>query len=164
MARRLVLDPRRVQQLAKEGKLRKNERGEYVCEHNIIVRQRELTENRTTKATGLTQKQQERLEIQILREKGLALTEHRIVTQDAAIIKELAPIMVAFKASIRELQSALVDVIALSHKSYYDERQNGKEIADHELKANIQSMLARPLNDRLTTMSKDLDAWKKRKG
>lgn len=157
MARILNLDERRVQQLVKEGVLAKDARGRYDCLRNVTAYIRELQENRQGKASGLTKKREDMLDVSILREKKKALEEWGAVTQDAAIIAELVPLFAAFKSSVRELRSTLVDQILLFCKEQAEPIIDNR-IGDHDLRARIQAMLAKPLDDRLQTMSV-LNAW-----
>lgn len=163
MARRLGFkDVRRVQQLAKEGAYRKNERGEYLCEHNVIARIAELSRDRTTKASGLTKKREESIEIRNQKARMEALKEWEAMVLMDAVVKELAPVVVALKSGLRELRSAMANQVWLFVKEHAAAIVD-KQIADHEGIARVQEMLGKPMDEKLAAFARDIEAWKERK-
>ena len=165
-ARRLNLDVRRVQQLAKEGKFLKDaETHLYDCPHNVIVYTKMLQVPKRTKASGLTKKQEESLDIRNARDRAEVLREWGTVVLQAAVISELAPMIVSLKNGLREIPSIQARQVVLMVKECVDQALNGTALpGDHDLFTRTQKMLSEPQDEKLASFEKDLRAWMEGKG
>lgn len=158
MARMVNLDKRRVQQLAKEGKFFKNDVGEYDLIRNMQAYIQILQQPKRTRASGLTKKQEESLEIRNARDRVEVLRTWDEMVLRASVVRELASIVVALKSRMQELQSTMANPVVLFAREHAVPIVD-KQVQDYELMAKAQKMLAGPIRDGLDTFIRDVQAW-----
>lgn len=158
MARMVNLDKRRVQQLAKEGKFFKNDVGEYDLIRNMHAYIMILGQPKRSRASGLTKKQEESLEIRNARDRVEVLRSWDEMVLRASVVQELAPIVVALKSRMQELQSTMANPVVLFAREHAVQIVD-KQVQDYELMAKAQKMLAAPIRDGLDTFIRDVQAW-----
>jgi hypothetical protein len=159
VARRLNLDKRRVQQLAKEWPGAKNDRGEYVCPVMVGRYSRLLQSPKRGRASGLVKKQEESLEIRNARDRADVLAEWGEMVQRQAVIEELAPLFLSVRNGMRQMANALSNEIMLFVKEHAEKLANGEELRDYEITIRAQKMLFARINDNLSTFSDGVAAW-----
>lgn len=160
MAQRLGLDSaRRVQQLAKDGTLRKNERGEYDCPYNVAAYIRVIRTTKPTKRTNLAKKQEESLDIRNARDRMEVLAEWETMVLQKAVVEELAPVFLAVRNGIRQMSGALAQDIMLFVKETAEKIANGEEVHDYEISIKAQKLLSGQVNEKLEAFSKSIAAW-----
>lgn len=159
MARRLNLDPRRVQQLAKESPGVKNDRGEYVCPRFVVFYSGKLQVPKRSRASGLVKKQEESLEIRNARDRAEVLADWEVMVQRQAVVEELAPLFLSVRNGMRQMSNALSREIMLFVKEEAEKISNGEDVRDYEIVIRAQKMLSSRINDNLSTFSKGIAAW-----
>lgn len=159
VARRLNLDKRRVQQLAKSWPDAKTTKGEYVCPRMVYRYSQMLQNPKRSRASGLAKRQEESLEIRNARDRAEVLRAWEVLVQRKAVIAEMAPAFVALKNGVRKIPSALCNDIVMFAKRYAQTVQDGTPTPDHELVAQVLKMLSGPIDDSLRACMEGLRAW-----
>jgi hypothetical protein len=159
MARRLNLDKRRVQQLAKEWLGAKNERGEYNCPRMVTRYSQTLQTPKRSKASGLTKKQEESLDIRNARDRAEVLREWEVMVHRPAVVEELAPLFLSVRNGMRGMANTLPKDIKTLVREYVEKIKNGEEVRDYEIEIAARKLLLEKINENLTAFSKGISAY-----
>lgn len=163
MARRLNLDKRRVQQIAKAVPAGKNGNGAYNCPRMVAAYSRLQQGSKRNKASNLTKKQEESLEIRNARDRAEVMKEWGLVVVQKAIVEELAPMFVTLKNGMRQIPATVAGEIMLFAKEYAQSVKDEVPVADYELIARAQKMLAASIDEKLNSCEKEIREWMNRK-